>query len=321
MLLKNSPALKLLCLFGAVTAAHCSDDSTVTDDGSGGDSDGGGSSSGGSSSGGSASGGTTTGDGGTASGDGGSSTATGGSTGGMTAVAGQGGMGGNAGCTPGTRECSCKADPGGLAGADATNDARCDEGLNCYNGIYGEECFRVCEVDFFFQTQTEVDDVVAMDCDVLRQATDWTIWTKKTTNKDCQTKAGCSLDLTGLSTLKEVDGPVRIRSPFNTTVTFDLSGLRHVSKGLRITEDKGQVDTSDLSELPNLQSVGGDLALSQLSNLTTFDGLSSLTSVGGELVINNNENLPQCEIEELEARLESGACVDSCTNNHGVCTN
>ncbi len=48
---------------------------------------------------------------------------------------------------------------------------------------------------------------------------------------------------------------------------------------------------TDLSDLQNISSIGGDFTIVDCSNLTTLSGLENLTAVSGDFIIENNDNL------------------------------
>jgi len=85
-----------------------------------------------------------------------------------------------------------------------------------------------------------------------------------------------------------------------------------------VTEITGNVNISDVDELPNfdgmeaLTSIGGDLKIWGNDALIDLSGLSGLTHVGGSIEIRVNESLCQSAVDALIEGLSSyGGPVDT----------
>jgi hypothetical protein len=101
---------------------------------------------------------------------------------------------------------------------------------------------------------------------------------------------------------------------------MELSGYESVTGWLDIL-DPSEV-LVDLTGLECLMSVGGNLSIEYMVDLTNIDGLSGLTSVGGNVSIEHNCRLPTSAAEALVARLRAlgwDGTADISDNGTGTC--
>ena len=130
------------------------------------------------------------------------------------------------------------------------------------------------------------------------------------------------MDLSGLDSLRAIDGYVSIFRNRNMTSLHGLENLETVGKFMSISLDDS---LEDLDALSNLRSVGGDLTLrllgiraARLPSLCTVEGtlevlsnptlesldFGCLSEVGGDLDISANELLPEHEAWRIAAELD-----------------
>lgn len=130
------------------------------------------------------------------------------------------------------------------------------------------------------------------------------------------------VDMSGLDSLRAVDGYVSIFRNRNMTSLHGLENLETVGEFMSISIDDA---VEDLDALTNLRSVGGDLTLSNLGvrvinlpSLCTIEGtlgvlsnptlesldFDCLRQVGGDLDISRNDLLSEHEAWRIAARLD-----------------
>lgn len=310
----------------------CSNSTSPGDVGSGGtDSGSGGTNSGGADGGGASSGGLSGSTGGAPSGTGASSAggteSTGGSSIGGTDAGGANGGGGAQGGSGGTESDDCE-------------EIACPDVGHCEIQRSGDQCVRVCTIDvdgsepstYFARTMERVEGLGELNCQVL--------------DGSLEIEGDAIESLTSLHALREVTGTLLVRfSPLpslsgleglervrtllfegdNNVTDVSFPKLVTVEDWLGIYQMGGAetfhfaaLESAGLLEMNgnaavveiNLDSleVAESISIGANSSLLTVNGLPSLEEVTQNFNIVGNPHLPECEIEEVAARIPCDIC-------------
>ncbi|MFN0252303.1 MAG: hypothetical protein ACKV2T_35840 [Kofleriaceae bacterium] len=123
--------------------------------------------------------------------------------------------------------------------------------------------------------------------------------------KRCQTsslyRADQLQELAGCTTLV---GMIQEDSVTELTDFTGLESVRRIEGRLNIFRSPG---FTSLRGLDNLEVVDGNLSIHMNPNLRSIDSLRRLHTVTGQLFVDNNDTLPQAQVDDLVACVAVGA--------------
>lgn len=231
------------------------------------------------------------------------------------------------------------AGDGGTAGMP---EFSCPELGLCYiDCTIADHCLRRCALEAStFGTNEAVEQVAALKCEMLDSP--FIVYGDVTSVEGLETiriaRSQVSVDIpeiddvSGLSGLERVEGKLVIASVAATEIEFPVLeevgaslyvvGLGSVQR-IRLPKLTTVGEDCDINstfateiDLDALERVGTNLRISSNPKLTTLNELPSLVEAQS-LEIAKNDELPQCEVDAIAARL--GLECDLCAENSEVC--
>ena len=118
-------------------------------------------------------------------------------------------------------------------------------------------------------------------------------------------------DISGLSFITSVGGPIFIFQNPNLTSLNGLQGITSAGSTINITNNDG---LTNLSGFPSINAIDGNLTIDNCANLISLEGLNSITSIDGDVYLSNTTDLTSLSalsnLQTVNGELDIRICLD-----------